>query len=129
MGMGYSAAQIDEVTVDTVKKFCSKEFQALQDAIDETSYAWEDVAKAGQFDSIESDCGKEISKTFENLRKAFEKKTRLQLFIGYHDCENDGDRYDDVDGTYWNVSGMYQLTPAGKKMKKYVERKYFVQLG
>ena len=127
MSMGYASAYADTIEEKSVKKFCPKEFQALQNVIDETPCTWEDVARAGNYGDIEKDCGKEIYSAYQKLYDAFEKKTGLQLFIAYHDSEDEGDRYDDVNGIYWGVNGMYQLTPAGKKMNKYVERKTFVQ--
>ena len=129
MSMGCAAASADVVKEDAIKKFCPKEFKAFQDVIDNTSCTMEDVARAGQFDSIESDCTKEIADAYGNLCEAFEKKTGLKLFINYHDSDNEGDRYDDVSGLFWSVENMYQLSPAGKKMKKYVEHKTFVQFG
>lgn len=129
MGMGCAGAYADVIEESAVKKFCPKEFQALQDAIDGTSFAWEDIARAGQYEDIAQACSPEIEKVFLVLTKAFEKKTRLSLSIAYHDSESEGDRYDDVNGIYWCVGNMYQLTSAGKKMKKYVDRKMFVQFG
>jgi len=67
------------------------------------------------------------------LQSAFMKatkvgKSRLELFLGYHD-EESGDRYDDVSGVYWSVVGAYQLSGAGKKYQDYIERKFFVSFG
>lgn len=126
MSMGYGAAYADCIEESTIKKFCPKEFKALEDSLEDTSFTMEDVAREEMFDSIGS---KEVHKAFVNLKKAFEKKTGLSLSIGYHDSENDGDCYDQISGIYWAIDGMYQLTPAGKKMNKYVERKTFVQFG
>ncbi len=63
---------------------------------------------------------------YKNLQKAFKKKTRLDLYISYHDSAERGDKGDDVDGAFWTVEGMYQLSPAGRKMKRFVTRKHWV---
>lgn len=63
---------------------------------------------------------------WRKLRTAFRKATGLTLFVGYYDAENGG-RYDCVPEVYWHVGGMYELTEAGKKMKRFVKRESFVQ--
>jgi hypothetical protein len=72
---------------------------------------------------------KKFSKAYDDLVKEFNKVTGLELSYGYHDSSNDGDRYDDIDGFYWSVEGVYQLTKAGKKYSKIIDRKLFVTFG
>ena len=60
----------------------------------------------------------------------FEKTTEgLILDIDFHDKEGDGDRYDEVDGVFFTVGGMYGLTPAGKKFNDVVTRKFYTTWG
>ena len=49
----------------------------------------------------------------------------------FDDRSSEGDIYDSdkVDGVYWSVGGMYQLSPAGRKMRKYVSMELFTQYG
>ena len=63
------------------------------------------------------------------VKRAGRKRAGLELGLGYHDQENNGDRYDEIAGTFWYVDGAYDLTPAGAKFKKLFERKTFVELG
>lgn len=72
---------------------------------------------------------------FDLLRKEFETATavgdsKLELYMGYHDCDSDGDRYDEVDGAYFCVGGCYAPTPAAKGLleDRTIERKWFVVL-
>lgn len=65
---------------------------------------------------------------WRRLRSAFKKATGLVLYVGYYD-EDSGGRYDEMDSVYWHVGGMYQLTEAGKKMKRFVTRQHFSQWG
>ena len=128
MGMGTAAAYADVIGEDAIKKFCPKEWAALQEEIAEIDN-WEEIARDFGF-SVESGSA-EINEAYYNLRDKFEKKTGLVLNVDYHNREDDGDRYDSelVDGVYWTVEGMYQLTPAGKKMKRYVSRELFTTFG
>lgn len=126
MGMGYAGGYADVIQDGTIKNKCPKEFQAFLDAIEKSGLKFDEVAKESDYDEIED---KDVMKTYLALFHAFKKKTGLDLGLAYHSSSDDGDRYDDVDGAYWYVDGMYQLTKAGKKMKKYVERKNFVTFG
>jgi hypothetical protein len=52
--------------------------------------------------------------------------------LGFHDKDEQGDRYDDVNGYYWWVDNVYQKTPQAKKFEKLghaIERKFFVTFG
>lgn len=72
---------------------------------------------------------------FDLLRKEFEAATavgdsKLELYMGYHDCDAEGDRYDEVDGAYFWVDGCYDPTPAAKGLLKdgTIECRWFVTL-
>ena len=129
MGMGYGAAIADTIEQDFVKEVCSKEFDALLEALDKNpDITLEDFARS-IVEEEENDSTKGIHRAYKDLIAEFEKKTGLFLFIGYHDSENDGDRYDEVDGVYWNVENVYQYTPSGEKYKEKITRHFFVQFG
>jgi len=125
MSMGYGANYVDVIEEKKVKEICSKEFNILQDAIDETDLTWEDVSRSASYEDVDKECGEKIYKAYIALLDTFEKKTGLQLGLAFHDTENDGDIYDDVKGTYWWVDGMYELTSSGKKMQKFVKRECY----
>jgi hypothetical protein len=55
--------------------------------------------------------------------------SRLALDVFTHDSEADGDRYDEIDGTVYEVSGVYTRTPAAKKISDMLEDRAFVQFG
>lgn len=72
---------------------------------------------------------------FGKLRNDFTEATavgdsKLELGMGYHDSDADGDRYDEVDGAYFYVDGCYEPTPAAKKLLNdgTIERQWFVTL-
>lgn len=131
MGMGYGAGFAEVIDEDDIRKFCPKEFKELDEAIKHNKMDIDrnDLAMAGNEMNVHSLECPEIKAAFDNLCEAFHKKTGLGLDIAYRDSESDGDRYDEVDGIYWHVDGMWQLTRAGKKMEKHVERKFFVEFG
>ena len=80
------------------------------------------------------------SKRFKELRdkiaKKFKDETDIDLYINYHDANDDGDCYDDVDGLFFNFChrDLYKPTKAYKAMmakfgEDIVERKFYVIFG
>ena len=129
MGMGYGACFAEVIEVESIRKFCKKEFDIFVGLVEgKGDYFACDFARNAESGDL-SNYNKRLIEAYKNLQKAFEKKTGLNLFIDYHSAKDDGDRYDEVDGIYWAVGGMYQLTKAGKNMEKYVNRKFFVTFG
>jgi hypothetical protein len=72
---------------------------------------------------------KEIIALYNAIREAFHDDTGLYLCADYHDRENEGDRYDEVDGLYWEVSGVYEMTPAAKKIADHIQHVNFTKWG
>lgn len=70
-----------------------------------------------------------LKKVYASLCEVFHKKTGLSIEYSYHNSSDAGDRYDDIDGAAWLVSGVYELTKAGKKYQKHINRAFFVQYG
>lgn len=129
MGMGYGANFADVIEEKDLKKLCPKEYKAFDQAIDDAETDLEGIARDIMYES-EDVLTPKIKKAFKALTTAFEKKTGgLKVGLGFHDVEESGDRYDDVNGAYFWVDGMYQITPAGKKFSKIIDRKFFVTFG
>jgi len=122
MGCGANYAEVIEGT--TILKMFPKLYQAFLDTLTNANLTFDEFARQCAWD--EKSGSEEANKAFDELKSAFDKKTGLELCINYHDNEAQGDIYDEVNGGYFSVDGMYQLTPAGKKMRKKVERKFFV---
>ena len=128
MGMGYSANVVNGVSEEFIKKVAKEEWEKFMAAIAaDENYSFGDFAKDQQYEDTE-DYSEEVKTSFKELCEVFNKKTGLELYIGYHNGE-DGSCYDDVDGVYWYVKGAYQLTPAGEKYKEYIDKWYFVTFG
>lgn len=156
MGSGYGANAADVIEEKDIKKVgkCKKLFAALEDALGE-EFGIDDLAQQiqsnGDIDSaieemfpaeegrseIENQSraisGNLVKTAYEGLCSEFKKLTGLTIELSYHSQEDDGDRYDDVSGAYWDVWGWYCVSPQAKKaQKKYkikVETKGFVTFG
>jgi len=126
MGMGYGANYADIIDNGVIAKTCPEELKALDKAIENAEYDFECFAQEAQYGDFPDDM---VEKAFDILTTAFQKKTGLGLNIGFHDQHDEGDRYDQVNGAFWSVDGVYELTEAGKKYEKYINRQMYVSFG
>jgi hypothetical protein len=130
MGMGYGANYAEVVEEKFVKETCPKELEAFHAAVvANDNVDLENVAKDLELGDDNGYLTPKIKKAYKALTKAFNKKTGLNLGIGYHCIEDNGDRYDDINGVYWSVGGVWTRTPAGKKFESKITRSFFVTYG
>jgi hypothetical protein len=138
--MDYGAGYADVITSRSLNKICPNEYKIFNDLIKKTKV---DLSTLVEFitqdqdlnllshikdDDKASELQGKIVDAWVNLQSAFHKNTQgLGLGMAYQDP--DGSGYDEVTGFYYTVGGMYQLTPAGKKLSKIVNRKFFVTFG
>ena len=135
MGMGYAGCQVDTIDEDFIKEQCPEEFQefvnsfdACEDGNSELS-SIDDFARFignGDIDPKDKPGNSELK--YIALQKAFKQKTNLEINLCYHDPD-EGDRYDDFTGRAWQVDGVYQYTPAGKKYKDKIKKQSYVTFG
>lgn len=127
MGHGAGSNYADVISWKDLKKLCPKETRAIPNL----GFLCRFISDGFDIRFVDA---KILKNSWENLKAAFAKatkvgKSRLTLSAGYHDQESEGDRYDEVSGGYFAVHGLYQETPAGKKIGKKVTRKFFVTYG
>ena len=125
MGMGYGANYADVIEQAEVKEICPAEYDEFVGLLDE-EYTFDTFAS--EYD-VTDDVPEAIEKAFYLLQVAFEQNTGLGLSIGFHSSDDSGDRYDDVNGGYFSVDGMYELSEAGKRIGDKVQRKHWVTFG
>ena len=130
MSMGYVACYDEVISEDDLITIgnCNERLQELKSVIDT-------VYECGINNWIIQVCTEFISATdnkpvdaaFKALREEFKIATGdLVLYIGYHDVDENGSCYDDIDGPFWAVDGMYELSKAGKKLQSKVHRRHYV---
>jgi len=126
MPMGYGSNFAEVIEQEELEKLVPDELKDFLDVIDKDDECLEGVAQ--NIDDPDN-VSVNVQEKYLKLRAAFMKKTRLELELRFHDSDDAGDCYDEVNGAFWSVDGMYQLSPAGKKMSKVIERKFFVTHG
>jgi len=128
MSMGYGSNYADVIEKSEVDKICDEASAILLAELLADGMTFDELAKLTDIEDY-AEIPDPILKAYETLQEQFEKFTGLSLGLGYHDVDESGDCYDDVDGGYFWVDGMYELTEAGKKYKNIVDRKCFVTFG
>lgn len=119
MGYGYSGGNVDVVEEKLLKRIVPTEFKALTDALEKAyNEADDDDKYLYTLDSdldynvdYEMDTDHPVAIAYKALTMAFQKETGLSLWHGYHNQEDEGSRYDEVDGSYWAVGNVHTFTP------------------
>lgn len=147
MGMGYAGSFAMTIEDSTVKKIVGKR---IWDKYVATREACSEVADENQimqdgFDLDEegfTDAEKALIETFikayRNVTGTFGKKQGMSIARNSHSAEEDGSRYDDVDGCFWELDfndcyresvAMKRLNDVAKKCKDEVKMSHYVQFG
>lgn len=144
MSMGYSANYADVIKTETlativgdkalVDDFVQKyeKYEPDNDGMDYLDL--NDTLNDGKVGKDDSEELVDLYNAWVRLAGSFKKETGLELFVDYHSREDEGDRYDELDGMFISVCGLYQPTAKYKKLKEkfgddVVERKFYVSFG
>lgn len=126
MGMGHAAAYADTVEEGFIEEIAPNELANFKSALEKEEHSIEDFAL--DYNDL-VDFGDEVHQTFDALVTKFEEVTGLTLNLSYHNSADEGDRYDDVDGAFWTVGGVYTMTEAGRKYQDKIQRSHYVIFG
>jgi hypothetical protein len=138
MGMETSACHADIVDESFVKEISPIAFKRLKELVDNAEngdFSMELLSMTTNYEGdiegeLAMDLGEEdaclISNAYNKLQIDFQNKSGLSLDLKYHAKE---DRGDEVDGYFWAVGCVYELSAAGKKYNKEIERKYWTVWG
>ncbi len=149
MGMGYWANHVETISDEALAQLCPATLAAFKAVTDqgacEEGYVArfleeqddvdlaDSLAEAGyEPEQIEAQLA-DIRSAYDALRDDFQAKTtlgeeHLTLWLGYHNLA-EGSRYDEVDGAYWGVHGVYTLSGPGKRFRDKLTDASFVMFG
>jgi len=141
MPSGYSANHAWVIKWDKVKELIPNETKQLEEILETIdsdindfcrNYDWgilENFISEIEDDKKAEEILDKIQEIWNDLKEKFHEVTGLELDVNYHDQEDEGDIYDDVDGGFFTVDGVTQLTEAGKKYEKDLTESYWVNFG
>lgn len=130
MSSGFASNFAEVIEDKTLAKLFPQEHAALVHAM---SVEGTDLLQVAQ--GVENDEDLDVTQVSRDrvadLCRAFDWKYEgLQLYISYHDAENSGDRYDEVNGAYWGINGAYVLSEGAKELgASNFDRLFFVSFG
>ena len=144
MSMGYGANYADVIKTETLATIVGdkalvddfvKKYEKYEPDNDGMDYLdLNDTLNDGKLRKDDSEELVDLYNAWVRLAGSFKKETGLGLFVDYHSRADEGDRYDEVDGMFISVCGLYQPTAKYKKLKEkfgddVVERKFYVSFG
>jgi len=136
MSSGFSANHADVIPTAKVVELCPDEVDAFVAAA-AAAYPDRGIAEIEAALTVlatELACGDdevhggETVAAWKTLAWRFHQRTGLELGVDYHDPE-DGGPYDEVEGVFLFVEGMYEVSPAGRPFVGVVERRSWVTFG
>ena len=131
MSMGSSASYADCVEQSFIEQHAKKNLKAFLKTFDtDKGLSIEQFALNAQYDDLDRDSvTKEQLATYRALQKTFKENTGLDLNMGFHDADENGDKYDEVNGVFWCIENVDTLTHTGNNFKKHISRKQWVCFG
>lgn len=129
MGAGYSANYADVIEESFIEEVAPNELAKFKKALEDEEVDFDDFASRLYDLTDFTDINDEVYGAMEELQSQFEDVTGLKLDLNYHNSEDEGSRYDDIEGAFWSVRGVYTLTPAGQKYLDKIQRCHYVIFG
>ena len=124
MSIHHYANSADVIDEGGIRRFCELEWQSFMTAIRDSGEEWDSIAKT--LSVGDNAKYQPINKAYRNLLIAFKEKNLLDIRLGYHYEEEEGDVRR---GPYWMIHGMYRLSPAGRRMRRFVDHQVWVTYG
>jgi len=124
MSMGYSANYADVIEEKEFEKFPKvwEALQTLKNELKKHNIPYDRFAQyikySESFITDDKEVEKQINVLYETVRREFMIYTNVSVNIDYHNSAEYGDKYDDVDGVFWWVSGIYMLTKEGAALTR-----------
>lgn len=131
MSINGIAGSADVFSEEKLKELCPKEYEDFTNRLltfyeDDLELCIKNFVYGlkGEDALIEEE--QELLDSFEKLQDVFLERTGLDLDLQYHDSDEFGDRYDDVNGPYWEVGNVWVMTPAAEKLKEHITKASYV---
>jgi len=122
MGMGYAGNFAVTIEEKDLAKQVPAEFKTFDNARKALGNMFEEFARQVSLDDVDKDEAgfAEMQLAYEILCEAFKAKAGIGLCLGFHNQDDEGDRYDDIGGVYWSLffDHCFTYTPAYLKLKK-----------
>lgn len=114
MAMGHAGYTAITLNVDRLELLQLKSYSNLKKVLELSEDEKYELHEAIEFDRIKTldESLMKYADYVEEFRLEFFEKTGIKVYLGYHDKENNGDIYDEVEGLYFELDfgDVYQMT-------------------
>lgn len=114
MAMGYGGSAVITLDVNRLEMLQLKSYSNLKEVLELSEDEKYQLYEAIEIDGIETldESLMRYSDYIEEFKLEFFEKTGIKVYLGYHDKENYGDIYDEVEGLYFELSfeDVYQMS-------------------
>jgi hypothetical protein len=133
MGMGAAPCHTQVITSEVIEQIVPVEYKRFIEACEKVEIDLDSNSECYALHCLKDDeyqelrvdlddeCSeeaiKELIDAYNALLESFSEKTDMPININ-HTSEDSGGRYDDVDGVFWEIGNVYQLTPLAKQLKE-----------
>lgn len=136
MSSGHAANRITVISQDNLSTLCPQTFYKFFETIALLNLDEQDtfLFLNDEVELSEEDGASILGRVWEELQADFAEKTKmpngkhLDLYCGYHDPDN-GDIYDDIEGAFFSVDGVYERSQAGEVFQGILTDVSFVTYG
>lgn len=141
MAMGYSANVAIVISEDELMEMGLSSYRLLRKMMEklEDSYSDYDIfdilvmSGPDSYAEVSQEDLNRLVNIYESFLEEFKEATGIGVYLNYHDSHANGDRYDEVDGMFFELefNDIYEIKPTVIKARKKVDfdHKYFVQHG
>lgn len=114
MAMGHAGYTAITLNVNRLELLQLKSYSNLKKVLELSEDEKYELHEAIEFDRIKTldESLMKYADYVEEFRLEFFEKTGIKVYLGYHDKENHGDIYDEVEGLYFELEfgDVYQMT-------------------
>ena len=130
MGMGYGGSYADVISNENIEKLAPDEYAAFMAAFEDIDAELEEYAKDVAWCQAEDKDWGDVESKFVDLQRSLQMQHDICLSINYHNSEENGSRYDGVDGQFFEVNNRMIRNPElSTDIHEMVERQFYVTYG
>lgn len=140
MGMGYAGCRVDVLSEDYLESLFGERWKLFKEkAKNVDGYNWWHSVTYSCMEDFVFDVEDEqetikkleqLNKEFAEFKAEFERLHEgLSIAANYHNSCEEGSRYDDVNGGFVELTGVWKVSEAAQKIKSHWDTSFFVQFG
>ena len=138
MSSDYYASDAITISVENMVKILPEQMKCFLEVLEKHNTSIDEWAQCfvnDDYDSISKEATSEIYPIYKTIEVAFDKITSavdgkgMSCLMCYHNKDDNGSRYDDVNGAFFWIFDTWEWTPAANLFKEYLDKSNWVEYG